>query len=852
MNKRITSLLLCFVMVFAMLATAVPAFAWSTETAEVELSVVPDKTQAKPGDTITYTVNIGPVKRLQSVNFTLIIPDTLEYGVGKEVDGLKDLLGADKAEYTDSTKTMVIGGGGSYTSESVTPLMKFTCTVKNTTAAGSTVEVEIMDDWEIADNEWETYPNIKINSSASKVTITAAPKPATGISLDKNALSLVEGNYETLTATVSPTDTTDTVTWSSDKTSVATVDSTGKVTAVAAGTAKITATAGTKTATCTVTVTCKHNFSTVVPEKASDCTNKGWDAYMVCSKCNEVQRPTGEILSGIPYRSLDANAHDFDATAWGYKGADGHAHVCKLNAAHHDTVVAHNPDRAAPTENEAVKCLDCGYVIAEATGHVHKNHLTHKEYKAATCTEAGNKEYYVCDCGKYFEDATASVEITDTSSVILNAIGHSYTVKNSDDAHKRSTASDCRAYDTYWYTCANDASHSAKDDAAATDKYYNGAKGAHAYSTAWTAYGESGHAHKCLYDDSTTGMTAHNPDSTEPTETEAVKCLDCGYVITEATGHVHKNHLTHKEYKAATCTEAGNKEYYVCDCGKYFEDATASVEITDTSSVILNAIGHSYTVKNSDDAHKRSTASDCREYDTYWYTCANDASHSAKDDPNATDKYYNGNQGAHAYGTDWVDCGESGHAHKCLYDDSTTDLTAHSPDRTEPTETEAVKCLDCGYVITPELGHTHSLVKVEGKDADCDDNGMKEHYKCEGCNKLFEDATGSAEITDESILVIPATGHSFVWVTDKEATEAETGLKHEECTVCHEKRNENTVIEKLAKADKADNTSKDNAEKSPKTGEDSSIGEWVAILFVSGGVLLVTGFYCRKRRSRAE
>ena len=228
------------------------------------------------------------------------------------------------------------------------------------------------------------------------------------------------------------------------------------------------------------------------------------------------------------------------------------------------------------------------------------------------------------------------------------------------------------------------------------------------------------------------------------------------------------------------------------------------------------------------------------------------ASHNAKDDAAATDKFYNGDRGAHAYSTDWTACGESGHAHKCLYDDSTVDLTAHRPDRTEPTETEAVECLDCDYVITPELGHTHSLVKVEGKDADCDDNGMKEHYKCEGCNKLFEDATGSAEITDESTLVIPATGHSFVWVTDKEATEAETGLKHEECTVCHEKRNENTVIDKLVKADKADNTSKNNSEKSPKTGDDSSMGAWVAILFVSGGVLLVTGFYCRKRRSRAE
>ena len=84
MNKRITSLMLCFVMVFAMLATAVPALAMSTE-APITVTIDPDKTTASPGDTITYTVNVGPVKRLQSVNFTLVIPEGLTYVSGKEV-----------------------------------------------------------------------------------------------------------------------------------------------------------------------------------------------------------------------------------------------------------------------------------------------------------------------------------------------------------------------------------------------------------------------------------------------------------------------------------------------------------------------------------------------------------------------------------------------------------------------------------------------------------------------------------------------------------------------------------------------------------------------------------------------
>ena len=74
------------------------------------------------------------------------------------------------------------------------------------------------------------------------------------VTLNKTELTLEVGGEETLTATVVPDNATDkTVTWSSDNAAVATVEN-GKVTAVSAGSATITATAGNKSATCTVTV----------------------------------------------------------------------------------------------------------------------------------------------------------------------------------------------------------------------------------------------------------------------------------------------------------------------------------------------------------------------------------------------------------------------------------------------------------------------------------------------------------------------------------------------------------------------------------------------------------------------
>ena len=90
------------------------------------------------------------------------------------------------------------------------------------------------------------------------VTVTVAIVPVTGVTLDEATLNMVEGDIETLTATIAPaTASNKAVTWSSSDTSIATVDSNGNVEAISAGTATIIVTTadGNKTATCDVTVT---------------------------------------------------------------------------------------------------------------------------------------------------------------------------------------------------------------------------------------------------------------------------------------------------------------------------------------------------------------------------------------------------------------------------------------------------------------------------------------------------------------------------------------------------------------------------------------------------------------------
>ena len=93
-------------------------------------------------------------------------------------------------------------------------------------------------------------------TATCKVTVKANVVAVTSVKLDKTELALTVGDAAVqLKATVAPDNATDkTVTWTSDKPAVATVDATGKVTAVAEGEATITAKAGDKTATCKVTV----------------------------------------------------------------------------------------------------------------------------------------------------------------------------------------------------------------------------------------------------------------------------------------------------------------------------------------------------------------------------------------------------------------------------------------------------------------------------------------------------------------------------------------------------------------------------------------------------------------------
>ncbi len=112
-----------------------------------------------------------------------------------------------------------------------------------------------------------------------------------------------------------------------------------------------------------------------------------------------------------------------------------------------------------------------------------------------------------------------------------------------------------------------------------------------------------------------------------------------------------------------------------------------------------------------------------------------------------------------------------------------------------------------------DVSHRHVGVFVGANAPDCEQDGNVAHYECSICGACFLDEACTTPIDD---VTDPATGHDFKWVVDKEATEEETGIRHEECH-CGAKRNEGTVIPEL----------------DPPTTGDTSLMSWLILMTIS-------------------
>ena len=266
-------------------------------------------------------------------------------------------------------------------------------------------------------------------------------------------------------------------------------------------------------------------------------------------------------------------------------------------------------------------------------------------------------------------------------------------------------------------------------------------------------------------------------------------CDTCGYDKTVP----HTHNLTLVPAKAPTCTEKGNTAYYTCDgCDKWFEDATGASEITDKTSVILAATGHSVSDWKSD-------------HTDHWKECTVVGCGVIIEDSKA----------AHTAG-EWI------------IDTPATATTSGSKHK---------ECTVCGYMMATETipatgggEHTHSYGSDWKYDAD-------NHWHECSCGDKADKAA-----------------HDFKWVVDKEATATQKGSKHEECKVCGYKKAavEIPATGSTTKPTDPTQTNPNTGAESPKTGDNSNMILWIALLFVSGGVVIGITVYSKKKKENAE
>ncbi|MDE6017301.1 MAG: Ig-like domain-containing protein, partial [Muribaculaceae bacterium] len=253
---------------------------WTSEN-EAVATVVDGKITAKALGETTITAACGDVKATCAVK---VVPTPVESV--KISPASLHLTAGD-----ESKLTATISPSGA-TDKSVT----WTSSDETVVTVSATGEVKALK----AGSATITVTSSNGKTATCPVEVEALDIPVESVSISSATLNLTEGEKATLTAMVNPSDATDSdLEWTSSNSKVVTVSAAGEVTAIKAGTARITvASHNGKSASCTVTVTAKTIEvtgitldvtektivvgetltikATVTPENATDAKNVVW------------------------------------------------------------------------------------------------------------------------------------------------------------------------------------------------------------------------------------------------------------------------------------------------------------------------------------------------------------------------------------------------------------------------------------------------------------------------------------------------------------------------------------------------------------------------------------------------
>ena len=459
----------------------------------------------------------------------------------------------------------------------------------------------------------------------------------------------------------------------------------------------------------------EHWYECTCGDKSSTESHKGGIAtcteLAVCSICNE------------SYGELEEHSH---VTLKNNETEHWYECVCGDKT----SIETHIPGEEA-TETTDQKCTVCDCVITPTFDHIHTLHLTKVDANAQSCTEEGNIEYYTCDCRKWFTDNTATTEILDKASVVIEKDAHIHTIlKHSETEH--------------WYECVC-------GDKSGIESHKGGTATCEDKPICILCNAEysSANGHTVVIDKAVT------PSCTETGLTEGKHCSVCYDVLVApieipANGHSFREWFVTKE---PTETVKGEKRRDCVNCNHFETDIVAELahDHSRWEQTTLSAVAPTCTTTGLTEGKK---CSECGEtLVAQEIVPANGHDHNAVlTVPTCTAK---------GYTTYTCACGHS-------YVADYTEALGHTAGAEADCENDQT-CIACSAVLANKTGHSYKAIATSPT---CTKNGYTTHT-CDRCGDNYVDS------------IVSATGHKYdAWYTTKEPTESEAGEERHDCKNC--------------------------------------------------------------------
>lgn len=551
------------------------------------------------------------------------------------------------------------------------------------------------------DGPIELYPNItaeiysytdsgdiawlpcSVDSDSAYVTVTPAPEipeiiHATAVNLSESSVTLYNDEVKTVYATIEPTNSTDNVVWDSSVPLVATVEN-GTITAHKAGETTITARRGDVSASCLVTVLCKHEYEHI--ESTATCLSEGVAEHYRCSKC-------GELF---------------------------------------DTEKNHT---------------DLQQLKEEKTEH---NYSDLTKEVAATCETEGTKAHYTCkNCGTVFD---TNKEIIENKDLTIPMTGHKYGQWKTDETSHWRECERCKEKLNYGEHRAADSSCEHKSVCEVCKSEY-GNPGEHRLSFI------SGKTETCEKD----GIIAH------------FVCTKCDKIFDEKKQEITEKDLIIKktghtpdgtwkdygEYHRQSCLKCKEKLDISNHTGKARCEEKAVCDIC--GAQYGEPAEHSFGILNK--RIEPTCRSDGREA---YYRCKECGKLFNENKDEISEKDLVIKKSNHNTGNNWQSDGVK-HWRKCLNCNEVLDVAEHHGGQRNCLSRGI--CADCNKTYGEKGDHIYGELSRE-KKATCETDGVKSHYTCGVCSKIFDE--NKNEINKEN-LIITKTGHkqSENWHSDEE------------------------------------------------------------------------------------